>query len=305
MSSSGSALESPGLPSEAVGPRRPIIAWLSLPPLGWLFVAAAVFVAALRLQGITGESAAMLPDTICAAVGAALVALLPAALLIRLPESPRTQRLLFAGLALGAASEWAWATTFIWAIGPGVVEWLGTLLFALWWPLGGLGSLLLGLGLLRLRARRTRTGLLIGIGALYVALSLFTIGIVVAQVPQAYDLSVPNGFVTASGFALAVLVAVVGAFVVWVPVSAWLDHDAPRAFWGLLALAFPLSLVARAGGLIQTIAMQAFASEDLYSNGFFVVATTLSALVAAVVALLALVAYARETPLPEDAAEPS
>ena len=102
-----------------------------------------------------------------------------------------------------------------------------------------------------------------------------------------------------------VLVAVVGAFAVWVPVSAWLDRDAPRAFWGLLALGFPLGLVARAGGLVQTIAMQAFASAGLYSSGLFVVATTLSALIGAIVAILALVAYAREMPLPDSAAEPS
>lgn len=305
MSSSGSTLESPGLPSEAVGPRRPIIARLSLRPLGWLFVAAAVLVGAARLHAIVGEPAAMLPDMICSAVAAALVALLPAALVVRLPEAPRIQRLLFAGLALGAASEWAWATTFFWPSGPGVVEWLGTLLFALWWPLGGLGSLLLGLGLLRLRARRTRAGLLVVIGALYAGLSVLTIGIAVAQVPQSYDLGVPDGIVIAADFALLVLVAAVSAFVVWVPVSAWLDRDAPRAFWGLLALAFPLGLVARAGGLVQTIAMTAFASTDAYSNWLFLVATTLGALVGAVAALLALVAYARKTPLPGSASEPS
>jgi hypothetical protein len=186
-----------------------------------------------------------------------------------------------------------------------MVERLGTFLFALSWPLGGLGSLLLGLGLLRLRVRRTRVGLLVVIGALYVGLSVLTLGIIVAQVPQSYDLGVPNGFVTASGFVLLVLVAVVGAFVVWVPVSAWLDRDPPRAFWGLLALAFPLGLVARVGGFIQTIAMQAFASAGLYSSGLFVVATTLSALIGAIVAILALVAYAREMPLPDSAAEPS
>jgi hypothetical protein len=134
---------------------------------------------------------------------------------------------------------------------------------------------------------------------------VLTIGIIVAQVPQSYALGVPDGTVIASEFALLVLVAAVGAFVVWVPVSAWLDRDTPRAFWGLLALAFPLGLVARAGGLVQTTAMQAFASAGLYSNGFFVAATTLGALVGAVVALLALLAYAREMPRPEDATEPS
>ena len=35
----------------------------------------------------------------------------------------------------------------------------------------------------------------------------------------------------------------------WVAVSAWLDRDAPRAFWTLLALGFPLGLLAKTASL--------------------------------------------------------
>ncbi|MHB8459541.1 MAG: hypothetical protein ACYDB6_05660, partial [Candidatus Limnocylindrales bacterium] len=65
---------------------------------------------------------------------------------------------------------------------------------------------------------------------------------------------------------------------------------APRAFWGLLALALPLSLLSRLIELPQAIVVVA-----LRSNALFFPATTISAIVGAIVALLALVAFARET----------
>jgi hypothetical protein len=91
---------------------------------------------------------------------------------------------------------------------------------------------------------------------------------------------------------LLVIVPLTTAFAVWVSASSWLDGERPRAFWGLLALALPLSLAARAFELPQVIAVAA-----LRSNALLVVGVTVGAFVGAVVSLLALAAYARLTPL--------
>jgi hypothetical protein len=79
-------------------------------------------------------------------------------------------------------------------------------------------------------------------------------------------------------------------------VSAWLDGDQPRSFWGLLALGFPLGLLGSAIGLAQTAAMLTPAPSGLASDAAFLVPTALGPLVGSVATLLALAAYARWAP---------
>ena len=234
---------------EALGPRLPIPDWLELRPLGWLFVVGAACVIVARLDRLVGTSPA---TTVLAAgpqaIAAALVALLPAALLLRAPDAPTRRRPLFFGLAATALTEWVQAAVFTWSpplVTANASVW--TVLSDVLVPLGVLGSLLIALGLLRLRpGGATRPWLLVIIVGLDLGFLGLQIGLVATWAHLSFDL------VT---FGPDVLLTAAGGVATWVPVSAWLDHDAPRGFWGLLALGFPLGLVARAIGLTQTVAM--------------------------------------------------
>ncbi len=291
MSSWEPATDDSGVPREPAE-SRPAGVRLELPAVGWLFVAAAVFVVVARLVRIAGSAPEMVTlYAIAPAIASALRVLLPAALLVRVPDAPRTQRLLFAGLATGAAVAWLHAAIFAWS--PSMLTGnpsVWTVVPALLPPLEALAALLVGLGLLQLRARRsTRAGLLVVIVALELGFLLGQLGLAAAWAYQPLDL----GFT-----AVNALVAAAGAFAAWVPVAAWLDRDPPRAFWELLALAFPLGLLAEAIGLTQTIAMTTSQPGGRLSNDLFLVVTTAQALIGAVVSLLAIAAYARGTPLP-------
>ena len=286
------------LPVEALGPRLPVPAWLELPPLGWMFVVGAACVMLARLDRLIGTSpATTVLSASPQAIEAALVALLPAALLLRMPDAPTRRRALFVGLAATALIAWVQTALFTWSPPLMIANpSLWTVLSDVQVPLEVLGSLLIGLGLLRLRpGGATRLRLLVVIVGLDVGLLGLQIGLVATWAHLTFDLVAfgPDVFLTAAG-----------GVATWVPVSAWLDHDAPRGFWGLLALGFPLGLVARAIGLTQTVAMMTAPPPGLSSDALFLTATTLDALVGAVVALLAIAAYARLTPLVDGSLPP-
>ncbi len=170
-------------------------------------------------------------------------------------------------------------------IGSEASAWTTSAVFVALYGVQFVAALCVGLGLLRLRARRpTRAWLLVVIGATDLAFMGLQVGLPVvrAQAPFVSVAVVP-----------VVLMAAGAAFAVWVPVSAWLDGDRPRAFWGLLALGFPLGLLGSAIGLAQTAAMLTPAPGGLASDAAFLVPTALGPLVGSVATLLALAAYAR------------
>jgi hypothetical protein len=287
--------EGPQLPAEAIGPRVPIPAWLELPPLGWLSVVGATGVIVARLDRFVGT----FPSTTVLyaspqAIAAALVALLPAALLLRVPDAPNRQRPLFFGLAAMALSEWWQAVLVAWS--PPVLtanESVWTVLSYVQVLLGILAPLLVGLGLLRLRpGGATRPWLLLVIVGLSLGFLGLQVRLVTTWAQPSFDLV---------AFGPGVLLTAAGGVATWVPVSAWLDHDAPRGFWGLLALGFPLGLVASALGLAQALAMVSGPPMGLSSDVLFLIATTLGGLIGAVVSILAIAAYARLTPLNPEA----
>ena len=286
------------LPVESLGPRLPVPAWLELPPLGWMFVVGAACVMLARLDRLIGTSpATTVLSASPQAIEAALVALLPAALLLRVPDAPTRQGPLFFGLAATALTEWVQAALFTWSPPLMIANasvW--TVLSDVQVPLGVLASLLIALGLLRLRpAGATQLRLLVVVVGLDLAFLGLQIGLVATWAHLTFDLVAfgPEVFLTAAG-----------GVATWVPVSAWLDHDAPRGFWGLLALGFPLGLVARAIGLTQTVAMMSAPPQGLSSDALFLIATTLGALIGAVVSILAIAAYAREMPLVDGSVPP-
>ena len=257
---------------------------LGLPPLGWLFIGGAMVVAVQRLRSIDGASLETVPLVLSAAA-AATVVLLPVALLWRAPEAARTHRLLLAGLATGAVSELLRALISYPPLVPNGAPMVRTALDLIQAFCGPLGGLLVGLGLARLRtARLTRVRLLVAITSTYLAFDVGSSLIVFGGSQQ------PD-WVNPLTAVLLLLRPLAAAFAVWVPVTAWFDEESPRAFWGFLALALPLGLVSRLVELPQAIVIVAFRSNALFLPG-----VTINAIVGMIVSLLALVAFARETP---------
>ncbi len=273
--------DDPDTPTEAVGSWPTIdLARLGLPPLGWVFVAAALFVGAVRLRTLSGAPFDIVPGIVFSAVEAAVVVLLPAALLWRVHDAMRTHALLLTGLALVAVDRLILAMNQLW---PMIQSDDGTRsAVGLAWPwLMPAGGVLIGLGLLRLRTGPIRLPVLATIVAVYV-------GIGVAS----YLIGAGSGTLDAYDAALLIIVPVgrsgcgmgAGCSV------AGVGHAA-GIFWGLLAIALPLGVIARLLTLVATIV-----ATSTQSNVMFVPTVTVNSVLGCLAALLALVAYARMTP---------
>ena len=273
-------VDDPDTPTEAVGSWPTIdLARLGLPPLGWVFVATALFVGAVRLRTLSGAPFDIVPAILFSAVEAAVVVLLPAALLWRAHDAMRTHAILLTGLALIAADRLILGTNQLW---PMFLSDDGTrTAFGLAWPLlAPAGGVLIGLGLLRLRAGSMRLPVLATIVVVYAGISV-----------ASYLIGAGTGTLGAYDTALLLVVPAAAAVAAWVPVAAWLESDAPEIFWGLLAIALPLGVIARLLTLLATIV-----GTSTQSNVMFVPMVTVDSILGCLAALLALVAYARMTP---------
>ena len=142
------------------------------------------------------------------------------------------------------------------------------------------GGVLIGLGLLRLRAGSMRLPVLATIVVVYAGISV-----------ASYLIGAGTGTLGAYDTALLLVVPAAAAVAAWVPVAAWLESDAPEIFWGLLAIALPLGVIARLLTLVATIV-----ATSTQSNVMFVPVVTVNSILGCLAALLALVAYARMTP---------
>lgn len=289
--------DQPDRSTEVVGALTlPDLGPLGRRPLSLVFVVAAAGLALGRASLIASDLGRGGPlDVAAFAVvsGATqtLVVLLPAALLWRVPTAPRTHRMLLAGLALGALVELLRLGTALAStsfsqppIGPG--------LDTLAWLVRPLASLLVGLGLLHLRAgRMTRRGMLVVIASIYLALSLVPLGAeLIGNAPILF-----TWIVLVSG----ILVPFLAAFAGWVPVDAWLAGERPRQFWGLLALGVPLYVF---GALFAEMlpAWVVLPANPAAVNDIAFASLTLGELFSLGAVSLAFVAYARLTPLPVD-----
>ncbi len=273
-------VDDPDTPTEAVGSWPTIdLARLGLPPLGWVFVVVAVVVGAVRLRTLGGAPLDIVPEILFSAVEAVVVVLLPAALLWRAHDAMRTHALLLTGLALIAADRLVLATNQLWPLFLGD-DGARTVFGLAWSLLAPAGSVLIGLGLLRLRAGPMRLPVLATIIGVYVGISV-----------ASFLIGAGTGTLDAYDSTLMILVPAAAAAAVWVPVAAWLESDAPQAFWGLLAIALPLGVIARLVTLLATIV-----GTSTQSNVMFVPVVTVNSILGCLAALLALVAYARMTP---------
>ena len=273
-------VDDPDTPTEAVGSWPAIdLARLGLPPLGWVFAAAALFVGVVHLRTLSGAPLEIVPAILLSTVESGVVVLLPAAVLWRVHEALRTHALLLTGLALLAAGQLILAVNQLWPVlqnEDGTRSALG-----ITWPLlTPAGGILIGLGLLRMRTGAIRLPVLAAIVAAYV-------GIGVAS----YVIGAGSGTIEAYDAGLMVIVPAAAAVAVWVPVAAWLESDAPPAFWGLLAVALPFGVISRLLTLLDTIV-----GTSTQSNVLFVPTMTVNSILGCLAALLALVAYARMTP---------
>jgi hypothetical protein len=280
----------PDEPTPAVGswpsldPRR-----LGLPPLAWLFVAAAVFVGWRSITMYAGAPLELGP-LVNAAIGTMVgvfVLLVPAALLRRVPDAPGRLPLLFAGLALEG---------LLWVLSPYGVLWaaegdpLATILPLVTQALAAASAILVGLGLLRLRGRRPdRFGLLAAMALVYVAGVLGEQAVLIGPGSMRTD---------PMALAQAVVWFVPAAFAVWVPVAAWLDREPPRRFWALLAAPFALWVVAIALGVAANLVTREQFGAVAADLGWVVYS-----LVWATPSLLAFIAYGWLTPRPSRPAD--
>lgn len=269
-------------------------------PLSLLFVVAAAGLAIGRASLIASDLGMGGPLDVAAfatlsAATQVVVVLLPAAMLWRVPTAPRTHRTLLLGLALNALVEmlhlgaaFAPASFNDPSIEPGP-----NMLASVVLPIA---SLLIGLGLLELRAgRMTRRGMLVVIASMYLAVSL---------VPVGADL-IANEAVSATWLFVVVGIAapLLAAFAGWAAVDAWLAGERSSRFWGLLALGVPLyviaAVVSEGGWALAT--WVAIPADPLAVNDFGFVSAAFGEIFALAAACLAFVAYARLTPSLPDA----
>ncbi len=256
-----------------------------LPPLVWLFVAAA---AVFGLGTFVTYAGSATPVQLLAnalwTVGVALPVLLPAVLLRRIPDAPRRLPLLFGGLTLEAL---LWPLALFGASWSDQGEPLASIVRLVSQALGAAAPILVGLGLIRLRTRRPdRYLLLAGIALVYVAA-----GIVQAVVIVGPGASWNDAFNVAAAVGLPLMLP--AAFAAWVPVAAWLDREEPRRFWALLAAGFPLWV---AGMALNVAAM--VATREQFGSTVADVGWIVFAIVGAAPSVLALVAYGWLTPVP-------
>jgi hypothetical protein len=216
------------------------LARLRYPLLGWTFLVLAAAVGVERIRLVVNAPQADAGAVLWAVAWATVLVcrvLLPAALLWRDPLSMRYRPILVAGLAAFALEPVI--NAFAPAFGD-IAGWLALI-----------GVLLIGYGLLRMRARgATRWWILVVVAGLLVTIALLeAVGVLEFVEDPLVFLATRIVTVLASSFSL------------WVPAAAWVDGDEPRRFWSLLALALPLQL---AGGLLALITLTfAPSSPDL------------------------------------------
>ena len=231
-----------------------------------------------------------------AAISAAtqtIVILLPAGLLWRVPTAPRTHRPLLAGLALGALVELLRLGSALASRGfpePSA----GPALSTLAWLVLPVSSLLVGLGLLRLRnGRMARRGMLVVIASVYLVLSLIPLGAeLVGNEPV---------FVSWVFLVSGILVPLAAAFAGWVAVDAWLAGERPSRFWGFLALGVPFYVVGTLSGVGWSLpAWVVLPADPAVVNGIVLASAGLGGILTLAAVCLAFVAYARLTPSPPE-----
>lgn len=279
-------IEEPSRPSDASAP-QPHLPALSWP--AWAFIAGAVMVVLARLSRVSQVPPGLVAtSTALSALADGLIALLPAALLMRVPEAPRRLRLLLAGLAGQAVAVWGWTAIPVLLSGPQLSSWLVGVAFTALYGLQLAASVSLGLGLLGLRPRGARRlWLLAAIAALEIGLAFVQV-----ELPAAY---MHQSFLGPTFVPIAALTAA-GAFAAWVPVDAWLGHELPRPFWALLALGFPLGIASSALGVGEILEMLTPQATGPATHAPYLVAGALVSLVGITRSVLALAAYARLTP---------
>ena len=263
-------------------------------PLSLVFVVAAAGVALARASLISSDlgNCGPLDMAVFGAIAAAtetVAVALPAALLWRVPTALRTQWILLAGLVLNALAEVLRLGSALASRSfsdPSLESTLGTLGLAVL----PIASLLVGLGLLRLRdGPIMRRGMLLVIASAYLVVSLVPVGAELlgnAQVSFTPD------------FALGgILVPLSAAFAGWVSVDAWRAGERPSRFWVFLALGVPFYLVNALLGFGWALpAWVVTPADPATANGIFTASAALGQIFALAALSLAFVAYARLTP---------
>ena len=274
-------------------PDRLSAAQRGLPAVAWVFLALAGLVGLswaasfLRGGGISN---------VLFGLGEACGTALPVALLYRRPDPRRSHGLLFSGLAAGSFASALSRTLALLpqALGQGASTPTSQGVQAVLWvgpeALGVAGTLLVALGLTRLRERPPGRQVRWLLPVLVLAASA---AVAARYLPLvAHPASLPAADVPATLFAAAILLggAPIGAYAAWVPLAAWIDREPAGRFWTLLGLASLAGLGIDATTVAVDVSLAAEAAD------LFVPLITLGAALGAVAALPALIAYGWFTP---------
>jgi hypothetical protein len=302
---------------------RPLAPPMRLPALAWLIVALAALDAINWIQAIADALGTVgnpladwsidLPVLGGAIEGAAAVlpVLLPAALLYRIPNAARTQRVLLGGLSAGATIELVRRLALPLLPPPSTIDALAaqqTVTAGLLGVLGIVGPLLIGLGLAHLRgprppARPAEVALLALLGVAWV-IEVASAGVPVATQSRS---SGPLWTPMLVSTVLGLVAAPCFAFQLWVPLTAWRDRRAPAPFWRLLGLASLGALLSLVFALVVNLGTANVIAwpgivEPGNSGGPLI--STVAQAFLAVSVLLALAAYGWHAPAPGDGAPP-
>ena len=244
----------------------------------WLGAGSAVLfvIGALRLMALVGTpDASLLVAGSLFAVTAVVTVLIPAGLLARIPGAPRRHPLLFGGLSLVALAVVLRAALQPLRLGSAETRLMSDIAFVV--DLAGL--LLVGAGLLALRPSGSAwQPLLILLAGAYLIGSIAP-----ALLSGAFIVDLLN-------LARSLPAAIALAFAHAVVLGAWLDRDEPRFFWSLLVLAVPFHLAA------LSVSAVAVLLADAAQAGVLQLSIPIFSGLGALVAIAALVAYARHAP---------
>jgi hypothetical protein len=296
MASRQPPTEDPIGPSEVVGALSMAdFAPLARAPLWLAFIVAAVLVAIgntlmIRSDLVDGVPVAQAAYSAVLAAGSVLTICLPALLLWHVPRAGRTHRLLLVGLMVGAITQIARFASSAISDNSGS---------SLWRPAFSdvasgavtIGIVLVGLGLLRLRADGpTRRGLLVVLAALFLVIALLPFGVWLMTEGLNVD---PLLFALSS-----IIRPIAAAFAAWIAIDAWLDREEPRPFWALIAAALPIQVLAGLFGIgLEVPVLLAVPNDPDTLNAIAFASLIFGALLVLWAMVLAGVAYGRHTPL--------
>ena len=252
--------------------------------LYWLSIASSVVVFALGLSQAGSSPLELAIPIALRALAPALMLLVPAALVRRVPDVAIDHPAVLAGITLVALAT-SVPVVFA-AIRPviDISQILGGSGSTVYSVVGAAGYGLVGLGLLRIApAAARRIDLLAVVAGANLLLALGSIAVI-----DFYG----SGTLVIGWFGFLSVAAL--SFALWPPVAATVLGLEPAGFWRVLALVFPITVIDGVLALVVTVDSVVLHGSDLFLAEFY-----LSSLATVAVSVAWLIAFGRRVPVEE------